>query len=185
MSAFEFFMIPIAIVIGFALSRLLNSWASIANSWSTFEKPGLFLSFTFFLMIGILGHFVGDWSLREVELGYGRLILIIMPTLLMILSISIMVPEPAGLPHNLEEHYFRRIRMSLGLMVFAILLSLVPDQLPGVVNAPPIWMVGLIIAPMTVLALSTHKFVHIGGLIFLGLMMLLQLSGVSEFGQMQ
>jgi hypothetical protein len=184
MSAFEFAMIPVAIVIGFALTRLLNCWASITKGWSTFRKPGLFLTFTLFLMFGILSHFVGDWSFRDVEFGFGRLVLIIMPTLLMILSISIMVPEPTDLPDNLEKHYFGCIRKSLGLMVLAILLSLIPDRFPGVANPPPIWMVGLVIGPMIVLVLSTQKAVHIGGLIFMGLVMLLQVSGLSEFGQM-
>ncbi len=178
-------MIPVAIVIGFALTRLLNSWANIANSWSTIEKPGLFLTYTIFMMFGILSHFVGDWSFREVELGFGRLALIILPTLLMILSVSIMVPEPSDLPKNLEEQYFQCVRKSSALLVFGIVLSLIPDHFPGVVNAPPIWMVGLVIAPLSVLALSTHKLVHIGSLVFMGVMMLLQLSGISEFGQMQ
>ena len=177
MSGFEFAMIPIAIVIGFALTRLLNCWAHIVNCWSSFEKPGLFLSFTLFLMIGILSHFVGDWSFREIELGFGRLILIILPTLLMILSVAIMVPEPADLPANLEDHYFNRIRKTLGLMIFAILLSIIPDHFPGVTNPPPYWMVSLVLAPMIVLFFLKQKRVHIGALGFICFMTVLQLSG--------
>ena len=185
MTGFEFAMIPVAIVIGFALTRLLNDWAYIIAHWSSFDKPGLFLSLTLFFMIGTLSHFVGDWPFREIEMGFGRLFLIILPTLVMILAIAVMVPEPAELPLNLEAHYFERIRLASGLMVLGILLSVLPDHFPGVVGAPPLWMVCLFLAPLIVLAFFRHKPVHIVAQGFIFIMTALQLSGITDFGQIQ
>lgn len=39
MTVFEFNLIPIAIIIGFAITRVLVAWASVIRNWSTIRKP--------------------------------------------------------------------------------------------------------------------------------------------------
>ena len=100
MTGFEFGLVPVAIIIGFALTQILIGWGKVVRQWSMLQNPGLFLSFTGFTMAGILSHFVGDWAYRDIELHYGRLVLIILPTLAMVLAIyarSRCVRPPASL----------------------------------------------------------------------------------------
>ena len=65
MTGFEFSLIPVAIIVGFALTRILSRWGQVVRQWSSLQIPWLFLSFTVIAMAGMLSHFVGDWAYRE------------------------------------------------------------------------------------------------------------------------
>lgn len=98
MTGFEFSLIPVAIIIGFALTQILLCWGRIVREWSRIQRPAFFLSFTVFAMAGVISHFVGDWAYRDIELHYGQLVLIILPTLSMVLATSVILPSDAEFP---------------------------------------------------------------------------------------
>jgi hypothetical protein len=185
MTGFEFGLVPVAIIIGFALTQILIGWGKVVRQWSMLQNPGLFLSFTGFAMAGILSHFVGDWAYRDVELHYGRLVLIILPTLAMVLAISVILPNDAEFPTNLREHYFSYARKSSGLFGIGILLSIIPDLLPGAANIPEAWMVGMILLPLGCMAAMRQTVVHVLSHVVVWTMLLLQMSSLTSFGSIQ
>ena len=185
MTGFEFGLIPVAIIIGFALTQILTCWGQVVREWASLQNPGLFLSFTVFAMAGILSHFVGDWAFRDVGLSYGQLVLIILPTLSMILSISVILPSDGEFPSDLREHYFTYVRRSSGLMGLGVLLSVVPDLLPGAANTPETWMVGAVLVPLGCMAAVRRKVVHVLSHVALWAMMLLQMSSLTSFGSIR
>ena len=185
MTGFEFSMIPVAIVIGFAITRLLNNWAQIFVTWDQIKNPFLYLSFSSLLLFGILSHFVGDWPYRNIELNLGRLSLIILPALVMILGIASMVPQSTEFSQDLEKHYFERIRLSATLMGTGILLGVVPDMFPGVTDAQPVWMVLLFVAPMLLMAMVGHRLLHMAVHLFIWALLIIQLIGLTGFGRIQ
>ena len=185
MTGFEFGLIPVAIIIGFALTRILTCWGQVVRRWSELQNLGLFLSFTVFAMAGILSHFVGDWAYREIDLHFGLLVLIILPTLSMVLAISVILPSDGEFPSDLREHYFTYARKSSGLFGIGVLLSIVPDLDPGAVNTPEPWMVGAVLIPLGCMAALRRKVVHVLAHLALWAMMLLQMSSLTSFGSIQ
>ncbi len=185
MSGFEFGLIPIAIVIGFAVTKILNAWGHVVRHWSSFDKPWMFLSFTGFAMGGMLTHFVGDWAYRDIELHLGRLVLIMLPTLVMVMAISVVVPADSEWPEDLRDHYYRYARKAAGLFGFGIFLSVAPDLLPGASGVPEPWMIGAYLLPLGLMGATLHPAVHIVGHILVWAMLVLQMSSLTTFGTIQ
>ena len=124
MSAFEFSLIPIAIVIGFAITQLLSLWASLIRNWQSISQPAFYVSISLWLLVALLVHFTGLWAYREVSFGsVGTLLLVISPTLFFMLSISVLVPIGGQLAGNRSDYYFERSRSFLGLAAWASALS--------------------------------------------------------------
>ena len=182
MSGFEFGLVPVAIIIGFALTKILNAWGHVVRRWSTLHKPWMLLSFSGFAMVGILSHFVGDWAYRDIELNLGRLVLIILPTLLMVMAISVILPTDDDWPSDLLEHYFCYSRQAAGLFCIAIALSIVPDLLPGASGVPELWMIASFVFPLVLMAVTRNHSVHVVCHVVLWAMALLQMSSLTGFG---
>lgn len=185
MSGFEFSLIPVAIIIGVALTQILGCWARVIRHWPRLQNPGLFLSFTVIAMAGILSHFVGDWAYRNIEMHFGQLVLIILPTLAMVLAISVILPADDEIPSDLGGHYFTFVGKASGLFLVGIALSVVPDLLPGAVNTPEPWMVGAVMVPFVCITVLRHAVVHLLAHAGLWVVMLLQMSSLTSFGSIQ
>ncbi len=167
MSAFEFSLIPIAIVIGFAITQLLSLWASLIRNWQAVSQPAFYVSISLWLLVALLVHFTGLWAYREVSFGsFGTLLLVISPTLFFMLSISVLVPDGGQLAGNLSDYYFERSRSVLGLAALAAALSGVPDFLPGVISSPGPWLLVWII-PLASLAFTNNRAAHSAGHVFI------------------
>jgi hypothetical protein len=184
MTGFEFSLIPVAIIVGFALTRILTCWGQIVRTWSNLHTPWLFLSYTVIAMAGVLSHFVGDWAYRDIDLHFGQLVLIVLPTLVMVLSISVMLPGETEFPSDLTKHYFVYVRKSSCLMGTGVLLSVIPDLFPGAVNVPEPWMVALVVAPLGLMAALRQQIVHIFAHVIMWVMLLAQMSSLTNFGTM-
>jgi hypothetical protein len=185
MSGFEFGLIPIAIVVGFAITRILSAWGTVVRQWSSLKSPWLFLSFTGFAMGGMVSHFVGDWAYRDIELHLGRLILIVLPTLPMVIAVSVIVPNENDWPADLREHYFGNVGKAAALFGIGVVLSVLPDLLPGASGIPEVWMVAVFLAPLVFMVVTTHPVVHRVAHVVCWLMLLLQMSGLTSFGAIE
>ena len=182
MSGFEFGLIPVAIIVGFALSQILIAWGHIVRQWSALQRPGLFLSFTGMALVGVLSHFVGDWSFRTVDLHFGTLMLIILPTLALVLAMSVILPANDDFPADLEAHYFKHVRKSAMLFASGITLGVLPDYLPGAQSVPEMWMVLTALVPIIAMAATQQRLVHIASQAVLWGLMLMQMSSLTDFG---
>ena len=185
MTGFEFSLIPVAIIVGFALTRILSCWGQVVRQWSELEKPWLFLSFTVIAMAGMLSHFVGDWAYRDVELHFGQLVLIILPTLAMVLAVSVILPSGDDLPLDLDEYYFSYATKAASLFVIGVLLSVIPDLFPGAVNVPELWMVGAVVVPLVCIATFRRPVIHLVSHGVMWVIMLVQMSSLTSFGSIQ
>ncbi len=173
MSAFEFSLIPIAIIIGFAITQLLSLWASLIRNWQTTSHPGFYLSISLWLLAALLVHFTGLWGYREVPFGsFGALLLVIAPTLFFMLSVSVLTPTNNELSGNLSDSYFARCRSVLILAALASALSGVPDLLPGVLSAPDPWLLLIYVVPLAVLAFTSNRAIHAVGHVVLWLIII-------------
>ena len=164
MSNFEFNLIPIAIIIGFAITRVLAVWASVIRNWPTIQQPWLYLSLSMLLLVTLRVHFTGLWGYRDVEFGsLNRLLLVISPTLFFMLAISLLAPANQEIDGDLEATYFRRVRPTFALAAIAAASSALPDLLPGVVSPPTPWELLYFIVPLAVMASFLYRAVHIIG----------------------
>jgi hypothetical protein len=103
----------------------------------------------------------------------------------MVLAISVILPNDAEFPTNLREHYFSYARKSSGLFGIGILLSIIPDLLPGAANIPEAWMVGMILLPLGCMAAMRQTVVHVLSHVVVWTMLLLQMSSLTSFGSIQ
>ena len=103
----------------------------------------------------------------------------------MVLAISVTLPDHAEFPTNLREHYFNYAGKSSGLFGIGILLSIIPDLLPGAVNTPEAWMVGMILIPLACMVAIRRTVVHALAHVVLWTMLLLQMSSLTNFGSIQ
>ena len=115
----------------------------------------------------------------------GRLVLIILPTLVMVMAISVILPSDGVWPSNLREHYFRYARKASGLFGAGIVLSVVPDLLPGASGIPEPWMIWSFLIPLGLMTATQHAAAHIVGHIVVWTMLLLQMSSLTSFGFIQ
>ena len=160
MSSFEFGMIPVAILIGFALNRLIVCWAHIFLHWQNYEDRWLFLSYSAIALVAMLSHFSSFWVYREIDFSLANMLLIVSPTLLLVLAITILVLSDEKLPANLGSYYFERNPKVSGLLAAGVLVGILPDQLPGVLTGPSLGMYLLFAATFAVMAVTSHRIVH-------------------------
>ena len=130
-------------------------------------------------------HFVGDWAYRDIDLSFGRLTLIILPTLALVMAIALILPHEPKFPLNLREHYFEYAPKASRLFGIGILLSVIPDLLPGVESQPQPWIIVAFIVPIGLMAFLRNAVVHGLSQAVLWMMLLLQMLGLTSFGDVQ
>ena len=167
MTKFEFILIPIGILIGFAINVLLTSWASLFRSWQSVSGSGFYISLSLWMLTSVLGHFSGYWEYRDHALDFPQQMLLISPTLLFMLAISVMAPRKQDLVKDYRAYYFGYSRIFFGLASAAMLLTTIPDLTFGVMSVSTLWMTLLGATPAIVLAITTRPVIHIAGHVYL------------------
>ena len=144
MEQLEFALVPIGLVLGYGVTKVLGAWAHVIHLWSGFKRPPvLFLSCTALSLFFMYWNFSGLWTYRDVNFELMRgsfnvmyLFAITLPMLLFMLAVSVIVPPNISQIINLGEHYQRSARTFHLIFAAAVGASLLPDMLPGVGFAP-------------------------------------------------
>ena len=68
MEQLEFALVPIGIVLGYGVTKVLGSWAHIIRIWHRLDRfPLLFVSSTALLMLFMYANFAGLWGYQSVD----------------------------------------------------------------------------------------------------------------------
>ncbi|HSG88651.1 MAG TPA: hypothetical protein VLA56_05525 [Pseudomonadales bacterium] len=162
MSIFEFILIPFGLVVAFAVSELMSSWARILRDRASWTNPGLYLSFSIWLVLNLFGHFAGLWSYRDLAFSTGTAILTLMPAFLFALAMTLFALDPRSEDRDLAAAYERVIRPVALLVAAGLFLSTATDLLPGVAETPPFVVMGAQLLLMLILAFASSRRVHVG-----------------------
>ena len=146
MEQLEFALIPIGIVLGYGVTKVLGSWAHLVRIRRRLERPPiLFFSATALSLFYMYANFSGLWAYSNVDFQYAAgtfntsfLLLITLPMLLFMLAISVMVPSDIDDIQDLEGHYDGSTGPFYVIFCAAIASSALPDLLPGVRMSVPL-----------------------------------------------
>lgn len=122
MSEFEFVLVTIAIVAGFAISEILAGWSRpmLARGDAGYSSLRFFASL--FLLFLTLRYIWTLWSVRSSEWQFVHFVLVLTPMLLMALAARV-ISMPAEAPElDSTEIYFARARPFFLLLV-GVLIS--------------------------------------------------------------
>lgn len=107
MSSFEFILILIAIVAGFAISEILSAWGRLIRSRVGARKAALCFGASL-VLVGYIVRYVWDlWVFRQAEWSFIAFLLTFAPILVLALAAYVIsvprVPAPDVLGHYLSE----------------------------------------------------------------------------------
>lgn len=140
MEQLEFALVPIGIVLGYGVTRVLASWAHIIRLRNQHARaPVLFISATALSTYLMYANFAGLWAYRSVdfEVSVGifsitHLVIVTLPMLLFMLAVSVVAPPNIDDIRDLENHYFESARAFYIVLCGAMLASFLPDILLGI-----------------------------------------------------
>ena len=125
MSEFEFVLIAIAIVSGFAISEILAGWGRGLSARGGAPYSGLQFFASLTLLFQILRYVWTLWNFRSVEWQFWSFMAVLIPMLVLALAAHVISLPPSSPEVDPEEVYFARARS------FFLLLSLLPLILVG------------------------------------------------------
>ena len=126
LSAFEFILILISIVAGFAVSEILAGWGRLIRERVSLRATGLYLAASFLLLAVIVRYVWVLWSLREMSWQFPGFVLTFSPML--VLALAAYVTSPARTSHfSQRTHYFDQSRPLYYLLALFFVLWTLGD----------------------------------------------------------
>ncbi|MDG1231084.1 MAG: hypothetical protein P8P91_02375 [Pseudomonadales bacterium] len=117
MSEFEFVLILVSIVAGFAVSEILSGWGKLIRERAPISDTGLHLLASFWLLSMITRYVWVLWVFREIEWRFVDFILAFVPML--VLALAAYVTNPARVVNfNPTTHYLSQARPFCYLAAF-------------------------------------------------------------------
>ena len=163
MTLFEFIMVLVGLVGAIAISVILTYLGHVTRNWECVKNPALFLMLAIWLIFNVIGYISGIWAYRFVDLDVGfSVFVLIAPVIFFTLAVTTLIPS--GLTDHeeidLDAVYFSSSRSVFFFLALHEAAALGADYLPGVIGAPPmlfmIVMVAIFLAAMT----TKHKPSH-------------------------
>ena len=172
MDQLEFALIPIGIVLGYGVTKIIGTWAYTIQAWDQQERPPvLYLSSTGLSLFFMYWNFSGLWGYQSVEFEAAQgafnvtyLFVITLPILLFMLSVSTLIPHDLGAVNDLDAHYFSSARAFHLAFALGIVASFLPDFLPGVVSptGPDAFMaLSVFLGMFLIMAFVKARAIHI------------------------
>ena len=169
MDQLEFALIPVGIVFGFGISRVLQAWAGVIRMPHRERgNPFLFVSATAMGLVIMYLNFSGLWAYGEVNFSLNSgifnaafLLILTLPMLLFMLAVLVLTHDSIEASTDLNAHYRATSRRFFLIFCLALGASFLPDLLPGVKATPnPIYGL-LVIGLFAVLALVRNATAHL------------------------
>lgn len=126
MSAFEFVLILVAIVAGFAISEILATWGRLIRARVPVRQSALFCMASLLLLSLIVRYVWLLWLLRDVEWHFVEFVLRFSPMLVLALA-AYVIALPRETVSEISEHYFEQARPYFILLALFIVLWSVAD----------------------------------------------------------
>ncbi len=165
-------------MLAFAATELATTWGRIIKRPGT-RIPMSFTLLSLWIFLSLILHWFGLWSYREVPFDTPiQSLFVLLPSVVLALVTHALSPEhvPAG-ANALEEHYDAVAPKVLPLAgLFVVLGSISDSVLPGVHEAPPLWIFALSGGSIAALGLTRKRIAHI---VVLGLNICAAVAGLS------
>ena len=126
MSAFEFILILIAIVAGFAISEILAAWGRLVRARVSLRHAALYLASTAFLLALIVRYIWVLWIFNQEEWNFAAFLLAFAPIVVLALAAYVISVPRVSAPDVLG-HYFNEARPFYYLLVLFLVLWTVSD----------------------------------------------------------
>lgn len=140
MTHFEFLMGLVGFVGAIAISSVLVFWGSVAQRPNDFERPWFLLAITIGLVLNLIIHIGGIWGYRDVAFDmYYKVVILLLPVVFLTLSVTTFIPSTKTTSQNLEAHYFTSARYGYSFLAITFVVSVLIDELPGVVSLDMSW----------------------------------------------
>ena len=121
---FEFILMMIAIVAGFAITEILRAWGVLIRERVPFRSAALYCYASLFLLAIIVRYTWLLWDLRAMEWQFLSFVLAFVPVLVLALA-AFTISIPRGSTPNIVKHYFVQARPFYILVaVFLVVWSL-------------------------------------------------------------
>jgi hypothetical protein len=165
----EFALIPIGIVLGYGVTKVLGSWAHVIHIWNRLERlPVLFLSSTALSLCFMYMNFSGLWAYRSVEFEVTQgifnvvyLFAITLPMLLFMLAVSVLVPPNLSEITDLEAHFLESVLAFNLIFSAAMGAAMLADFLPGIKNTTPPIPALIMITIFVLVGLARSRAIHL------------------------
>ena len=109
LSPFEFILMMIAIVAGFAISEILRAWGVLIRERVPFRSAALYCLASWYLLTLIVRYVWVLWDLRAIEWQFLSFVMAFAPMLVLALA-AFTISIPRGLTPNVAKHYFAQAR---------------------------------------------------------------------------
>ena len=121
MSAFEFILILVSVVAGFAVSEILSGWGRAIRQRAPIAEIAVHLIASFWLLLMIVRYVWVLWIFREIDWRFIDFVLAFAPIL--ILALAAYVTNPARVEHfDPSTHYMSQARPACYLAALFLLV---------------------------------------------------------------
>jgi hypothetical protein len=148
MSAFEFVLVALAIILGFGISEILAGWGGQLRVRHRLKPYPLQLASSAFILWLSLQYLWGLWVAQGIEWTFPVYLLVSAPALALALAAHVTRVDTAPDAPSVREQYFQNSRPVYTLIaafpVFILAMSLIPSFREGVPDPPNLLLITLI-----------------------------------------
>lgn len=165
LSTFEFVLVLIAIVAGFAISEILSAWGRLIRSRANLSDAALYLAASMVLQSYIVRYVWELWTVRAVEWSMPLFMLAFTPMWIAALA-AYVISIPRETKITIHAHYFAESRPFFMLMALFLVISEASGQYlagaagagsrPDAAQAMRLLAIGVTLT----LAFSRSRFAH-------------------------
>jgi len=117
LSQFEFILVAVTIVTGFAISEVLAGVGRSLRASDGSRYSGLFYLAVLLLLFLACRYIWTLWDYRSLQWAFSKFVLVLVPIFALALAAHVITVGASGDPVDLEEHYFLRARWFYVLLI--------------------------------------------------------------------
>lgn len=164
LSLFEFLMMIASVVVAVGMTEIVGGWGRMMRTRATVKPDWLHLGWTLAILIFLIGHWIGMWSYRDLEIEtVGRVVSLVIPSVFCVLAAYAITPDvPTSGSLDIREYYMaKRAPVFLSLAAFMAATNL-PDLVIAGVDQTDVGF-GALVGPsmLMVMAFTKHRWIHV------------------------
>ena len=139
MSKFEFIIVLVSIMLGFAATEQLAVWGRVLRAPTRYGFSWPFFLSSLYVLSALVMHWVMFWSYSDVDISQARhVFLLTLPSLVLALSSYALAPEPNTREPILDHHWNESSgRLMILFGTFPATACVADVLLPGALAGPP------------------------------------------------
>jgi hypothetical protein len=132
MDKFEYTTVLVSIVIAFAMSEILSGWGHMLRMRHRLRPWWPHTLWTVLVLLALMQSWWGTWQYRHVDLeGFDALLLLVAPTLAMVISVFILMPDLSKGEVDLRGHFMENRRWFFVFAALSVVLLAAADAVIG------------------------------------------------------